>query len=158
MYSSLSQYRQGRPASNKVWVFGMVDTSSRPALVCMEIVPRRDANMLLLPIIQAHTLPGTILKSDQWSAYSRVQSLCNVATRSTVNHSIEFVNPITGVDTQHVESYWNRVKTKLKRMRGCHLLQLPSYLDEFMWRERYGTTARSALDAIIEDIAAQYLV
>ena len=87
-----------------------------------------------------------------------MQSLPNVETHSTVNHSIEFVNPITRVHTQHVESYWNRVKTKFKRMRGCHLVQLPSYLDEFMWREWYGTTASSALEAIIEDIAAQYRV
>ena len=40
---------------------------------------------------------------------------------------------------QHVESYWNRIKTKLKRMKGCHAKQLPSYLDEFMWCERHHT-------------------
>ena len=157
LYLSLSQHHRGRATSNEVWVFGMVVTSSRPALGYMEIVPCRDANTLL-PIIQAHTLPGTIIHSDQWSAYSRLQSLPNVATHSTANHSIEFVNPTTGVHTQHVESYWNRVKTKFKLMRGCHLVQLPSYLDEFMWRERYGTTASSALEAIIADIAAQYPV
>ena len=53
----------------------------------------------------------------------------------TVNHSVEFVSP-TGVHTQNIESYWNRVKTKFKRMKGCHEHQLPSYLDEFMYRER----------------------
>ena len=135
----------------------MVDTSSKPALGYMEIVPSRDARTLL-PIIQDHTLPGTIIHSDQWSAYSRVQSLPNIASHSTVNHSVEFVNPTTGVHTQHVESYWNRVKSKFKRMKGCHEVQLPSYLDEFMWRERYGTTASSSLDNIIADIATQYPV
>ena len=33
----------------------------------------------------------------------------------TVRH---FVNPATGVHTQNVESYWNRVKTKLKGWRA----------------------------------------
>ena len=76
-----------------------------------------------------------------------------------VNHSIVFVNPTTGVHTQNVESYWNRVKIKLKIMRGCHEHQLPSYLDEFMYRERFGQTATQQLcNNIVGDIAAQYPV
>jgi len=54
-----------------------------------------------------------------------------------VNHSVEFVNPTTGVHTQNVESYWNKQKTKLKRMKGVFLDEISSYLDEFMWRERW---------------------
>ena len=135
----------------------MVDTSSSPALGYMEIVQQRNA-ATLLPIIQAHTLPGTVVHSDQWSAYSQVASLQNVASHSTVNHSVEFVNPTTGVHTQHVESYWNRCKTRFKAMKGCHESQLPSYLDEFMWRECHGSTANVALNSIIHDIADQYPV
>ena len=115
----------------------------------MEVVQRRDAGTLL-PIIQGHTAPGTIVHSDDWAAYRRVQGLGNVAAHNVVNHSLHFVDPVTGVHTQHVESYWNRVKTKLKRMKGCHASQLPSYLDEFLWRERYGKTA---WDSILQDIA-----
>jgi len=74
----------------------------------MEIVDRRDA-ATLLPIIEAHVLPGTIVHSDQWAAYNQVASLNPVAQHSTVNHSIEFVNSSTGVHTQNIESYWNRV-------------------------------------------------
>ena len=43
-------------------------------------------------------------------------------------------------------------------MTRCHQVQLPSYLDEFMWCERYGSTASVALDNIIADIATQYPV
>jgi transposase-like protein len=119
----------------------------------MEVVPRRDANTLL-PIIQAHTLPGTVIHSDQWRAYSQVTTLPNVASHSTVNHSLNFVDPVTGTHTQHVESYWNRVKTKFKRMKGCHEEKLTSYLDEFMWRERFGATAIAAFDSLIGDITS----
>ena len=42
-----------------------------------------------------------------------------------------------GVHTQIIESYWARTKRKFKRMKGVTEEQLPSYLDEFMWRERY---------------------
>lgn len=124
----------------------------------MELVPDRSA-ATLLPIIQAHVAPGTIIHSDEWRAYRRVGSLPNVSAHETVNHSIEFVNPVNGAHTQSIESYWNRSKIKLKRMRGCHATELASYLDEFIWRERYGKTAAAAYRSIIiADIAAFYPV
>ena len=112
----------------------------------------------MLSIIQAHILPGTVVHSDQWSAYSQVASLQNVASHSTVNHLVEFVNPTTGVHIQHVESYRNRCKSRFKAMKGCHESQLPSYLDELMWRECPRSTANIALNSFIQDIADQYPV
>ena len=135
----------------------MVDTSHAPALGYMEIVQRRDA-ATLLPIIQAHTAPGTIIHSDEWAAYRQVHGLPTVASHGVVNHSLHFVEPTTRVHTQNIESYWSRVKAKLKRMRGCHEHQLPSYLDEYMWRERFGHTARDTLQNIMANIATQYPV
>ena len=141
------QYHVGRPPQQPAWVFGLCDTNVVPALGYMEMVSARDA-ATLLPIIQAHVHPETIIWSDSWAAYNSV---------STVNHSIEFVSP-SGTHTQHIESYWNRAKVKLKRMRGCHRSQLPSYLDEFMWRERYGKKADEVLDNIFRDISLWYPV
>ena len=136
-------------------MFGMVDTTHSPALGYMQLVARRDA-ATLLPIIQSHIAPGTIIHSDQGSMYNRVGTLPSVSSHGTVNHSIEFVNSTTGVHTQNIESYWNRVKTKLKRMKGCHATELASYLDEFMWKERHGSTTRVAFNNIVCDIAVQY--
>ena len=151
------QNHRGRPPRTEQWVFGMVDTSHTPAIGYMEMVPCRDANTLL-PIIQQHVHPGTIIHSDEWAAYNRVQHLPPVAHHGTVNHSITFVDPATGVHTQNVESYWNRVKTKFKRMKGVHEQMLSSYLDEFMWRERHGQTASAALRSLCRDIALRYPV
>ena len=123
----------------------------------MEIVQNRQA-ATLLPIIQNHVAPGTIVHSDEWRAYRAVAALPNVASHGTVNHSVTFVDPTTGVHTQNIESYWNRAKLKLKRMKGCHSHQIPSYLDEFMWRERYGKTSIDAFYNIMQHIAQQYPV
>ena len=102
----------------------MVDTSHQPALGYMEVVQRRNA-ATLLPIIQAHTAPGSIIHSDEWAAYQQVSGLPTVAA---VNHSLNFVDPVSGTHTQHVESYC-RAKYKIKRMKRCHAHQLTSYLD-----------------------------
>ena len=114
----------------------------------MQIVPCRDAATLITACVAS----GTQVHSDQWRAYNGVGSLPGI-THSTVNHSLHFVDPSTGTHTQNVESYCNRVKQKFKRMKGCHGHQLPSYLDEFMWRERHGG---DTFYNIIRNIAQQY--
>ena len=135
----------------------MCDTSHAPALGVMTIVPDRSAQTLL-PILQQHLHSGTIVHSDEWAAYNRVQQLRQVSHHETVNHSLHFVDPVTGVHTQNIESYWNRAKTKFKRMKGVHESMLPSYLDEFMWRERHGKSASTAFASLCRDIALRYPV
>ena len=136
----------------------MVDATKTPALGLLRIVPDR-TRTTLLPIIQAHTLPGTIIHSDDYSTYwNAVGQLPNVIQHRVVNHSLNFVDPLTGVHTQHIESYWNRVKCKFKRMMGVERGQMASYLDEFMWRERYGETDMQCYTNIMRDIAQQYPV
>ena len=110
------KHHRGRATRNEVWVFGMCDTSSSPALGIMCIVPDRTAQTLL-PIICRHLRSGSIVYSDQWAAYNNVQQLQPVTQHESVNHSLhlsDFVDPVTGVHTQNVESYWNRVKGKFK--------------------------------------------
>ena len=111
----------------------------------MQLVEKRD-RATLLPIITRHTLPGTTIYSDCWAAYNKVGELPNVVHHGTVNHSRHFVDPQTGVHTQAIESYWARAKSKLKRMRGTRKEILPSYLDEFMWRERRGRDGAGKYD------------
>ena len=151
------QHHRGRPPQQKNWVFGMCDISQSPALGVMRIVPDRSARTLL-PIMQQHLRSGTTVHSDEWAAYSRAQQLTAVSTHGVVNHSLHFVDPATGVHTQNVESYWNRVKTKIKRMKGVHETMLNSYLDEFMWRERHGRSASTALESLCRDIRLWYPV
>ena len=57
------QHHCRRATNAEVWVFGIVDTSHQPALWYMQVVQRHDV-ATLLPIIQAHTAPGSILHSD----------------------------------------------------------------------------------------------
>jgi len=79
--------------------------------------------------------PASIIVSDQWRAYRDIPNLPGNYTHYTVNHSENFVDPVTGKHTNHVESYWMRMKSTFKRMNGTYKDFGPSYMDEFMWRE-----------------------
>ncbi|XP_065831013.1 uncharacterized protein [Oscarella lobularis] len=154
-FSHKPKHHRGHPPRSQVWVFGMVDTSTTPATGFMQIVLRRDAQTLE-GIIAAHLHDGSAVRSDQWAAYRHLCDLPQVREHRTVNHSEHFKDPATGVHTNHIESYWNRVKMNIKRMRGCRRDQLAGHLDEFMWRERWGKNRKEAFDNILSTIAKWY--
>jgi transposase-like protein/IS1 family transposase len=133
------------------WMFGMFDRTQKKGLIFM--VPDRSAETLI-PIIQRHLLPGTLIYSDGWRAYSALQDLG--FSHAVVVHQNQFVNTVTGVHTNNVENYWRRCKSKFKRISGTYRCKLASYLDEFMWNERWGTTAATRLTNTLGDIAALY--
>ena len=75
-------------------MFGIVDISSRPATGYMQLVDLRNA-ATLLPIIQQHVHSGTVVHSDEWALCSQLSSASY--SHSSVNHSLHFVDPITGL-------------------------------------------------------------
>ena len=76
----------------------------------------------------------------------------------TVNHSVNFVDPATGVYTQHAESNWSAAKEKFIKMKGnTNSNFLQEYLQEFMWRRWYGEPhPNGCFLTILQDIAEQY--
>jgi transposase-like protein len=122
--------RQGRPVREQ-WVFGGVDLQNHEFF--MELVPQRDA-ATLLPIVQRSIAPGTTIWSDMWLVYNALPGLG--FPHQAVNHSQFFVDPVTGVHTNHIESRWKAMKDTLRRKSGVRRRDLPDYLDEYMWRRR----------------------
>ena len=133
LFSHKQKYHRGRATREPVWVFGIVDTSFKFAKGYMEIVSDRSANTLL-PIINRVCRPGTVIYSDEWAAYRQIQERLGFS-HETVNHSLHFVDPLTGVHTQNIESYWARQKQKIKAMKGVRRSQLPALLAEFVWKD-----------------------
>ena len=109
-------------------------------------MPDRRASTLL-PIIQAHIKPRTTVKSDQ---YSKVAQLPNVASHVTVNHNLHFLDPNTG-STHKISNHIGREsRISLNPWEGYPVSNcLDIYLDEYMWRERYGRTKIDAFNNII---------
>ena len=61
-----------------------------------------------------------------------------VQTHRVVVHAANFVDPVTGVHTQEVESAWSRLKYKVKMRKGVRNYDLQSFLNEHMWRDWRG--------------------
>ena len=124
------KYHVGREV-NQQWVFGLYDTNTKRGHI--ELVDDRKAETLL-PIIQKYVKPGSTIFSDQWAAYRDLQRLGY--QHYTVNHSQNFVDPVTGTCTNAIEAYWSRVKRNIRLHWLSRRDQLPLRIDEFLLRER----------------------
>lgn len=122
----------------------------------LQLVRRRNAARLL-PIIQRNVQPGSLVYTDEWAAYRRMQRVLGF-NHLTVNHSVNFVDPVTGVYTQHAESNWSVAKAKLKKMSGnTNPNSLQEYHKEFMWRRWHGEPhLNGSFGRLVQDIAEQY--
>ena len=109
----------------------------------------------MLPIIERIARPGSIIHSDQWRAYPSIYQRLQL-DHGTVDHSLNFVDPETVVHTQAVEQYEVKAKQKFKTMKGVSADALPTYLDERMWRDRFGKTTEAAFKKLCAHIAEHY--
>ena len=136
MFCHKVKAHKGRSPKQQVWVFGICELDAQPSRNYMQVVDQRNAETLL-PIIKRVCKPDTIIHSDEWAAYNKLEEITGFQ-HDTVNHTFDFVDPKTWVHTQNIESCWNRQKCRIKKMKGVMREKLPSYLDEFMWRDLVG--------------------
>ena len=62
-----------------------------------------------------------------------------------MNHSVNFVDPTTGVQIQNAESNWGAAKENLKKIKGnSNSNFLQEYLREFTWR-RWGMESHTQM-------------
>ncbi|KAH7940118.1 hypothetical protein HPB52_021867 [Rhipicephalus sanguineus] len=120
------------------WIFGMLCVSTKE-LRLFE-VDKRDA-ATLGPLIAKNVLPGTTVFSDEWTAYRCIPGLVNASGTPlnldwhTVNHSVHFIDPATGTNTQRIKSEWQKAKRRLVR-NGNKTTPAPmrSHLAWLWWR------------------------
>lgn len=142
------------------WIFGLV--WKRPdgkAEKRFFHVLRRN-RVTLRPIIERNVAGGTIIMSDCWRAYTGLENWNPVHNPNqpyehrTVNHDQHYVDPVTGANTQRIESCWADLKTKIIRcMRGTNLTLLPNHLAEAWWRSIHKDEETPFLD-LLDEIAA----
>lgn len=123
------KYHRGKGTAYTQWIFGLVERGS--GRIALLTVNNRSATELIPKIIRT-VLPGTTIMSDEWAAYRSLPQHGYI--HQTVNHSQNFVDPHTGAHTQTIEGFWGNAKHMMKSMHGSSAAQLPSHLDEIMFR------------------------
>lgn len=144
----LRKYNRGHRVEG-VWIFGGVEITQERKVFLVP-VPDRNQNTLL-QLIERHILPGSIIYSDMWKGYTNIESSLTMR-HYTVNHSIEFVNSDTGIDTNTIEGTWSGVKRKIPvRKRTQSLIDL--HLLEFVWRRKHKDNLWNGFIAALKDVS-----
>jgi hypothetical protein len=107
-------------------------------------------------LITRYIRPGTEIWTDEWRAYRGIPTWGPAAqpyTHSTVNHRHLFVDPVTGVNTQRIESNWHATKSAILSHTGGVTTSLHGRLTEYAWRVEHKGHEFSSL---ITEINAQH--
>ena len=161
------KYHVGHAVPEK-WVFGMFDVHQKIGV--LRFVDDR-TQATLFPLIQEYVLPGSTIHSDRAAMYVNNQAgvdpppshIVNIPVNppyihTCVTHKKHFVDPISRTHTNHVEGFWKHAKEKNKQMCGTTEELLPSYLDEFQWRQLYGKKEVEAFENTLHQISTYYPV
>ena len=92
------------------WVLGGVERTDERK-VFLQRVDKRDRRTLM-EVIQKHVRSGSIVYTDCWKAYNCLTPRLGLEHK-TVNHSLHFKDPKTGVHTNSIEGTWNKVKMNI---------------------------------------------
>lgn len=126
---------RGRSPRAQTWLLCITDSSFIPSRGFCCIVENRSASCLI-PIISRIVRPGTTIYTDDFKSYSSLGTTNNYM-HGVVTHKYHFVDPNTGVHTQHVESFNNKLKMKIKNMKVLNNEGKKMFLEEFMFLDLF---------------------
>ena len=129
------KFHRGRRIEGQ-WCFGGIERrEDKDAPIRCFIIPVENRTReTLLPIIQEYIEDGTTIYSDCWRAYDVLNDEGFI--HQSVNHSLYFRDPNTGVHTNTVEGMWNLVRRDLPKF-GTKKEHYHAHLAEFVLRKRH---------------------
>ena len=138
------KYHRGRPVARETtWILGIYDVDTKVEI--LDWIQNRSHNEII-PKVESHVERGSDIVTDELRTYNCLAT--RGYTHRTVNHTRSFVAP-DGTHSNHVEGYFSRGKAFLRKRTAKRLDAIPSYLDEFMWRERNsGNLWRNFMQAV----------
>ncbi|KAI4293368.1 hypothetical protein PAPHI01_2642 [Pancytospora philotis] len=152
-YFGKRKYNRGR-LQRYAWVFGAIDIISKEFM--MRTVPNRRCESIG-PLIKEYVLRESVVHTDKYATYLSFFSHTDEYEHGTVNHKLYFVDPETGIHTQHIENLWGQFK-KFKRMKSYSKLRyLDHYIVEFAIRKKYDKLSKWKMFRELLDICIKVL-
>lgn len=115
-----------------VWVLGMVERTVDRKLILIPI-DKRDKETLHR-LINLFVKKESIIYTDKWRGYLGIET--DGYKHKTVNHSLHFKDPITGVHTNTIEGTWGALKKTIPN-RNKNFNQIIPYLNLFKFKRIY---------------------
>lgn len=112
------------------WVVGGVERTEERKMFMVE-VENRSAETLA-DVILTYVAPGSIIHTDCWKGYTFLSAFDGVQHR-TVNHSLFFRDPDTGIHSNTIEGTWAAVKSTIAKRYRC-AGALENHLMCFIWK------------------------
>lgn len=111
------------------WVIGGIDINTGDAFF-REVLFRNQET--ITSVLQECVEVGTIIVTDCWRGYINISDLGYI--HYTVNHSRNFLDPITGANTQAIENRWSVYKRKFRARFITSRSDLSLMFAEFMFK------------------------
>ncbi|XP_064463586.1 uncharacterized protein LOC135374571 [Ornithodoros turicata] len=145
------KYQRGRIVEG-TWILGLIDVDTKQ--LCLEIClqNKRDKETLLA-LIDKHVEKGTTLYTDCWKGYAGLSA--EGFQHMMVNHTYNFVDPDTGVTTNHIESQWRPLRHRLAR-GGVTSENMAHHLSKYLWRTDCSNKNEQPFERLLNDIKSLY--
>lgn len=121
---------RGRSASNKTDALCIIEYENNITRAFATIIPDKSSGTLI-PIICSQVAANSVIWTDEHRSYSCLSTFNYI--HNTVCHKYEFVNSLTGVNTQAVESFNNIIKYEIKKRKGVKTNERAEFLKEICW-------------------------
>ena len=135
---------RGLQMENKAVVFGMLEKGGE---LITRVVPNH-REKTLLPLINQHVLPGTLVHTDRSNSYRNLRY--NGYGHDTVDHNSKQYVRATGCTVKRNEGFWAMLK---RGINGTHIhvsaKHLPKYLGEFEYRWNMRHVPHLMLDRLL---------
>jgi transposase-like protein len=140
------KYNRGHRVDG-VWIVAGVERTEDRKVFMVKVQDRTAET--LLDIISRHVLPGSIVYTDMHRGYSQIETRLGLS-HATVNHSLFFRDPVTGVTTNTIEGTNNALKIMIKPRNRTR--DVDDHLAEFVWRRKHNGHLWEAFVAALRDI------
>ena len=145
--------RGAKKSRRRAWVFGMIERTTKRLF--LYVCPRdgegkyKRTRRALIPMILANVEPGSVLYTDGWRAYRRLNEYGY--QHHWVNHDLYYCDPSDpSINTNMIEGLWAQIKRWLPRAGSYNLTE---YLDLFQWFYQQKLNGKNPFWRLLELIA-----